>query len=538
MDSNTQPSSHGSDNTSAQIPPADRLPKDKEERLDALRAIAGMESNLDAPHQARHPATSRIGTGAPQRRQLTVISSWSVAIAVILILTLIIAAILHGSMFSPPAKSANAATVTFFPETSSGIECPHDATWSPDGAKIAIVGYKATCLGGATDLSNTYQVNMLQSSTPGLLTIYDAHTGRLLTTLHPDDLILAHITLSAPVTALLGNPQINSGPLLSFNYTHVLWSHDGRHLALTFNGFIPTGIPATMSAAPIWPGYQVDGVLTLDATGASPHVLFQRFDPNHPVYTEWDLSQGIALTEQQALQPPSSFTTLQPAERYQWESNGVLSPLALFASSSAFASAPSTASAGSSFPFWQSGYALPLATSQQSDAAIGWNAYIGDIATWSPDGRYLLERGTIEILVTASPHPSASAIPTGWNGAPSVSAIPAGFAQVYQRLGGQSTASGADFIAVRQPSMSSIPVAWNPETTRLAAYSSSEAHVLIFDMRSGVQVASLKPVANLNATQTYRGIEASMLRWSPDGSRLLLYDPAIGTATIWQMPLK
>ena len=52
----------------------------------------------------------------------------------------------------------------------------------------------------------------------------------------------------------------------------------------------------------------------------------------------------------------------------------------------------------------------------------------------------------------------------------------------------------------------------------------------LYDSASGRTVGTLQPEAQPSSL-FFNG--PSLLRWSPDGSRLLIYDRDLGTITIW-----
>ena len=58
--------------------------------------------------------------------------------------------------------------------------------------------------------------------------------------------------------------------------------------------------------------------------------------------------------------------------------------------------------------------------------------------------------------------------------------------------------------------------------------------VKLYDCASGRPLASLRPLTQAVARNTSREVgETSVLRWSPDGSSLALFDTKLGRITIW-----
>lgn len=504
-------------------------PTSQEVRLRTLRSLMGASSTTTAMAPSSQSET-RSASARPRRPTFALIAVSSVTVVVVF--AVVLASLLHtgalASLF--PTQRHAAPVVTFFPELSAGLECPHDASWSPDGQRLAIVGYQRACISAPTWMTNPYESSMLTPA-QSTVVIYDAKTGKSISTLQPDAMILHHITLPAAVTTLLGNPQINSGPLLSFNYTHVLWSRDGKQIALTFTGYIPTGLPVSHpDNTATWPGYQVDGVLTLGESGANPQVYLHPFDPTHPLYTEWDLSSGSVITS--TLPSPSRFSTIQPAARYQWGPDGAITIADPFTASGMFGAPAGSTNGGGSFALWQPGYAIPMSSATPGGSASGYNGFFTDIAAWSPDGRYLIEHATVEALVTST-STATNATPTNWQDAPAIPSISAGFVQAYERFGASNDFTSALFLTAQQPILMGFPIAWSPKGDLVAAYSPAHGSVMVFNAKSGVRVRTFAAVTNLNYTPSDNSDQPAALRWSPDGSRLLLFDPMKGTATIF-----
>src|SRR5260221_4159604 len=135
--------------------------------------------------------------------------------------------------------------LTLRPQT-QGMTCLFDAAWSPQGTRIALLGAQQVYCPDNTGTSQR----------AGLVTVYDASAGKVLATLHPDD-----ATVSALQAFLRGLTPGRSSPpadeiTQASRYQHVLWSPDGKRLALTFafdpsligwNGYLPDVEPLQRS---------------------------------------------------------------------------------------------------------------------------------------------------------------------------------------------------------------------------------------------------------------------------------------------------
>jgi len=77
-----------------------------------------------------------------------------------------------------------------------------------------------------------------------------------------------------------------------------------------------------------------------------------------------------------------------------------------------------------------------------------------------------------------------------------------------------------------------IMLSWRLDGRALAVYNASTTELEILDCATGDQTASLLlstgvPPGQLNGP--------SLLDWSPDGTRLLMFDPDVGDILIWNV---
>ena len=123
------------------------------------------------------------------------------------------------------------------------------------------------------------------------------------------------------------------------------------------------------------------------------------------------------------------------------------------------------------------------------------------------------------LLVSAqSSAPDAATLAASqWADAPRLPVRDAGLQQAIAVAGSNSL-----------PSARGVLVAWRPDGKVIAVDADRPDHVVIlFDCATGQPVATLHRQGSL-----LRGF-TNMLRWSPDGSQLALYDATVATLTIW-----
>ena len=314
---------------------------------------------------------------------------------------------------------------------------------------------------------------------PGLLNIYSTNSAQAVKHLHLDTLILR---------ALNERPLSHYSLGLSVAYMHVLWSPDGQWLAVSF---VDTDQPP-----------QFLGVLLVDVNGKYARVLLQPYKAGNPFYAEWDVVRGRPLT---LAPPPSSLV-------YHWGSGGKLIPQSLLASKVQPPAPPpvpvGSPDGGQSFTIWQPG----LANSLPLKNGLVLFSFSTSFAAWSPDGRYFVEginlEGLLEQHGKTVPSPQMLA-DNHVDEAPFLVAHDAALVKAVSAL---------------------TVVAWSPDGRILATYIPGHA-VNLYDAASGRKLISLSFPAPRVFLQGIIGV----LRWSPDGSTLLLTSERWGTITVWHL---
>jgi hypothetical protein len=153
---------------------------------------------------------------SPSQRFRRLLTALGILALLLVVVALDLSARLNPDQFLPRPP----APLTLRPQL-EGMTCLIDAAWSPAGTRIAVLGdqHALSCQASA----------VAQQS--GLVTVYDATSGRLLATLHTDNVIVRAIETFA---RRLGPASIPSAAQIAaaIAYQHVLWSPDGKHFLL------------------------------------------------------------------------------------------------------------------------------------------------------------------------------------------------------------------------------------------------------------------------------------------------------------------
>jgi Anaphase-promoting complex subunit 4 WD40 domain len=398
----------------------------------------------------------------------------------------------RAAFFPPPALSSVAALPAPLPRQ-DGIACLADAAWSPDNRFIAVLGY---------------QDCPQDSYAAGLVNLYDARSRHLISQLKPGDALVRALNSSlSPSTRqavehiLADGPAGESPPVI--DYVHVIWSPDGQRLACTF---------ALAAQQP-----SVYGVVLMSSHGRSAQVVLQRSYAPPAFSAEWGVDRTLSVVFSTspaalALQP------LPPALAYHWGANGTLVPETLLSTLSLPAVPPSppgpigNPDGDASFTIWQPGLAhvISLADTSRVSTMYTWST---DFAAWSPDGRYLVD----EIGLTGLLQPPGRLFPShkalvalGLNQVPLLPLPDGALLRVVQRA---------------------TALAWSPDGRVLAAYTAGNI-VTLYNCVNGHKLASLLVQTKYPAPAA----QAIVMRWSPDGSHLLLSSVAWGLLSIWSPP--
>jgi len=364
-----------------------------------------------------------------------------------------------------------------------GIRCPSQAAWSPDSSYIAILGYTQSC---AQDDYVPSQIDLYAASPVHRVAHWQPNEVILRTLLHPPD-IPPRLDFQLARKPGPGYPRGYS-TVPPVRYLQMLWSPDGKRLALIFDA--PTRART------------YEGVFLADVNGGHARVLLYpepwQIDPGQWAPLQWNLQTGSAV----------ELKTPAPALTYTWNAHDTLVPLAPAtpASKSPYAAIPPGNPAGDrTFSIWQPGRPIVLSLMHTPGAYL-WSS---SFASWSPDGRFLITNFTVAGLM----EPPGRAFPT-----PSA----------LKTLGvkGVARVSVHDRALIPAASIART-VAWNPTGTLLAVYDLS-GFVDLYDCQTGQHLRLLKPAV----VQPLSGSTAHLL-WSPDGRFLLLSSSQWGLITLW-----
>jgi dipeptidyl aminopeptidase/acylaminoacyl peptidase len=377
-----------------------------------------------------------------------------------------------------------------------GFACVVDATWSPDSKQIALLGYQQDC----PENDRVYK--------PGLMTVYDAHAGRLLGRFSPDNAILRalRIKYSGETTA----PEID--------YNAILWSPDGRLLTVLFTVVNGSDVNAA----------HFEGVLLSEVRNGHSQVLLQREQASFLHYVEWDLESGKLLPAVPA--PAVSplfpfFINVSPAYTYRWRGDGTLIPETLLTNSVLSSNSVRLPGAvgnpigDASFTIWQPGRIVyTTQTESGSMNVVGLSSWTTIFTAWSPDGRYLAYPIAMAGLFEPSKEQSLGQTLKD----PRLDSVPL--------LAVRDIAM--QHILELMPKLSPIEstmVSWRFDGRMLAAYGSGVNELGLYDSRTGIELASLELPTFIGGPLS----GSSWMRWSPDGSQLFLLDRRMGIV-VWK----
>jgi len=414
-----------------------------------------------------------------------------------LVLLLVIALSFKGGFFSLTTRSlqtnpgAQHSSPLPAAQSSSDLVCLMDAIWSPDSEQVAVLGYRQDCA--------------KEKAEPGLVALYDAHSAKPIGQVQPD----------GPIMRAL-EPRSSSHAVIY--YHNILWSPDGGRLGITFVVALPE--------------MSLDGVLLIDPHGTHAQVLLQ--PAMNYSYLVWDLEEGQPA--QQALVPPLSsawITNTVPALTYRWGAKGALLPGTKLSGRTA-SPAPvlgpiGNADGGASFSIWQAGWAdLTTQNGNGPSHVPGVYTWSTSFAAWSPDGRYLAQVLYLAGRLSVPGQPPMNhqtLVDFQMEQLPLLPVRDLGLQQILQTL----------LVSAGPAGTSGVAVSWRPDG-RVVAANDTGSSVNLYDAATGRHLASLQ--APLDASYLY-GVVV-VLRWSPDGSHLLIAGSEWGPATLWgpgQLPL-
>ncbi len=514
---------------------------DRDRRIAALRSLA-----RQGEQQTNAPATP---PPAPPRRSRKALLL--AVISALVVVAVVGGLIAHTLISASSAKNPQQAHTsrTFDPKTSN-VSCPKDIVWSPNGATVAILGYENNC---PISFPGQYSYH------PGIIALYDLAAGKVTNIIQPDTLIIAALKLKAPTIATpapYGSPSDKDISTQVVDYAHLLWSPDGKQLAATFSVLVGDAIRADGAIFT----HTIQGVLLMAAAGGQPRVLSHTLADGEYYSGLWNLATGayIPLTAAPARKVPTEFgwssasALSQPALGYQWDGAGRLQPTTPLNATNAPTSPPAAPvgqpDGGNDFSIWQPGYVLlttqyfdpdpPNAPHTMKTPIENW---FMAFAAWSADANFLYAGGqgsdvaNWRVAVPGQPAPDATDVTAlQLVGAPMLPVRDAGMAAILKRYHDTSLNPNARLTQVN--------LAWRPDGKQVAVEAAiprddglirvSDFAVSIYDCASGKLLKTLTP--DLQLAHVSAGLQfPPFLRWSSDGSHLLVYDPVLTGAQIW-----
>ena len=436
---------------------------------------------------------------APSRRRWT--RRVRVTRTLVSVLAVAAVAVLLARPVTPETPSSS-GVVTLTPGADA-LECVRDAAWSPDGRYAALLGTS----GGCSPLpSNAHPA-------VGHIVVYDAKSGAVHARYSPDRAILDAFHTALPTA---GDPLIQ--------YQTLLWRHDGAQLAVAFT------VTSAGQTDQVGNGQTMLGVYLIGAGSASARVLTHVLAPGEDGTGEWNLREGRYLARPVVLHPA--------ALTYSWSGNGTLTPGAPVSTAATTTpveqGAVGTPDGDTTFSLWQPAEVMPESNSTadtSTDAAHTVYVYRTSFAGWSPDGTYFVPSMGLSARVQPAGQPAPDSRTLRALGA---YMLP----QLTLRDAALSTALGR--LSLVSPDRSNGPMlaAWSLDGRMLAVQlipaepnanpSRADHAIIVYDCATGKPLTALVPRLG---PQRLAG--DTLMRWSPDGTHLLLYDAAFGTLMLW-----
>src|SRR6266700_2704845 len=350
---------------------------------------------------------------------------------------------------------------------------------------------------------------------PALVNIYDAHSVKLLTQVHPDSTILPALNkLVKPFSDQQASPIIY--------YQTLLWSPDEHYLALLFYALPFFNFTAVGS-------FRIDGLLLLGKDGKQQVFLHQEKLEVASLYSyvRWDIQRGTATVVRYRANTTDSyqFTPTSNSLSYHWGAGNMLVSDTQTGNASPFVFSlhpMGNPDGDSSFSTRQPGYILYVTQSGHSSLYIpGVYVWQSLFPAWSPDGRFLVNELVAGGLLEA---PGQNLLSPQALQDLAVDQLPIfqvhdkALVQVLRTLSSLPGTNGSP----------GINVSWRPDGRVLATY--YPGHVDVYDCVTGQKLASLAPTlspARLNV------FDQDVLRWSLDGTHLLLSSGNWGPIQLW-----
>lgn len=385
------------------------------------------------------------------------------------------------AMLTPPLPTP----VVRYPDL-HGMQCLRDDAWSPDSQYFAYAGDASQGCGYG-------------QYAPNLINIYRARDGVFMRQLAPDAAIFAALRQPLPPVAPPYATPAPDAPFLMYEF--LLWSRDGQRLAVVF--VFTQGNQAMLGVA-----------VVRARDGAVERVVLGNALPpsvSTTSYAVFDLSSGAATAF------PNPITGHSAAPGYAWSADGQLVPAA-----PGPAGAVGNPSGDARFSIWQPGsiaLSMPNGSNRSGQAQAGVYVFNTQVVAWSPDGRYVaaffLAGGRVQPSHTPAPDSGTLAQLNAAN-LPLLPLRDAGLDQALHHVLTRMDLANAS-------SQSTAWIAYRPDGKAIALLDDQQD----FAVYASGTGAALYPFRYLDLLPNTHNGDAWALRWSPDGTALLLPDGSL-----------
>ena len=392
------------------------------------------------------------------------------------------------------------------PFADAGFSCVTSDAWSPTGRAIALLGYAAGC---------EYD----SGKAVGLVTLYDAQTGKRLLRLSPDPLIKEKFYKQFPAIH----------DTLLFYYHEISWSPDKKHLAVLF--YLHTS--SQIGGAAFY------GVLLFDQQQQNTRVVLQQqvnvgsYQLSANSYREWDTrNEAVIPTPSVENVDPFVFSSNIPfTEKYAWGDNGAFLPQPRKVAST---TAIGNTKGDASFTLWQPGSVEVIKQDQSGGVYFepGIFVWVTEFTTWSPDGRYLIDGIFLAALLEPPGYPRPNHKTLVAFHMENLPVLP---------IHDPSLLSALRILNVAQTAgvFYQMNISWSFNGRLMSITTNKSGQRMLYSAAHGYPSVNLIVPKGQGAQNPSSGYFAySSIDWSPDSTRVLAQDPTLNGIAVWDIPMR
>jgi hypothetical protein len=254
---------------------------------------------------------------------------------------------------------------------------------------------------------------------------------------------------------------------------------------------------------------------------------------------QWTISR-VGSPGEADKQGAGAVITVPSAQTYSWTSADQLAADTPLSAAPTAATPAGDPDGGSSFTIWQPGqiwlYTEGFVNGSSVPIHPGIYTQQTAFATWSPDGRYLIDSVSLFGIVhpAGEPKPTAAGLHTlGFDTRPNLPIRDRALQNALASLNPGSNSGGQEIEDLDE-------IAWSPSGQVLATFSdpvvdgqTSSAPVTLYDSATGKTLETLQPSSSASEVSANSDYNLSTLYWSADGTHLLAYSDQQQTITIW-----